>query len=162
MTTVGKSPKAAEYAGIKIGRTVILAMAISGAMGGLAGVTHFMANVPSIAPNLLPPLGFDAIAVALLGNVHPLGAILGATLITTLTTGATYMSSIVGVRQEIAAVITGLILLFTACAGYLRVWVENKKRLIADAAEAARKAADTEGGADPVAGDVAAKGGDGA
>lgn len=132
MTAVGKSPKAAQYAGIKIGRTIIFAMAISGAMGGLAGVTHYMANVPSIAPNVLPASGFDSIAVALVGNVHPLGAILGATLITTLSSGATYMSSVVGVRQEIAAVITGMILLFTACGGYLRAWLENKKRALSD------------------------------
>ena len=132
MTAVGKSPKAAQYAGIKIGRTMIIAMAISGAFGGLAGVTHYMASVPSIAPNVLPAVGFDAIAVALLGNIHPLGAILASALITTLSSGATYMSSIVGVRQEIAAVITGMILLFTACGGYLRAWLEAKKRTRAE------------------------------
>ncbi|MCL2437883.1 MAG: ABC transporter permease [Coriobacteriia bacterium] len=133
MTAVGKSPKAAQYAGIKIGRTVIVAMAISGAMGGLAGVTHYMASVPSIAPGVLPGVGFDAIAVAFLGNAHPLGAILASTLIATLVSGATYMSSIVGVRQEIAALITGMILLFTACGGYLRSWLDVKKRSLADA-----------------------------
>ncbi|MCL2525537.1 MAG: ABC transporter permease [Coriobacteriia bacterium] len=147
MTAVGKSPKAAQYAGIKIGRTVVFAMALSGAMGGLAGVTHYLASVPSIAPNVLPSVGFDGIAVAFLGNAHPLGAVLAATLIATLSTGATYMSSIVGVRQEIAALITGMILLFTACGGYLKSWLENKKSMIADADRAAAdRAAGSKGG----------------
>ncbi|MCL2403497.1 MAG: ABC transporter permease [Coriobacteriia bacterium] len=132
MTAVGKSPKAAEYAGIKIGRTVVSAMALSGAMGGLAGVTHYLASVPSVAPDKLAGVGFDSIAVAFLGNVHPLGAVLAATLIATLSSGAVYMSSIVGVRQEIAALITGMILLFTACGGYLRAWIDVKKRNMAE------------------------------
>jgi len=135
MTAVGKSPKAAEYAGVKIGRTVIVAMAISGAMGGLAGVTHYLANVPSIMPNYLPAAGFDSIAVAFLGNIHPLGAILAATLISTLSSGAIYMGSVAGVRHEIAGLITGMILLFTACGGFLRAWLDTKKRSYDDAEE---------------------------
>jgi len=132
MTAVGKSPKAAQYAGIKIGPTVISAMALSGALGGLAGVTHYLASVPSIAPASLPAAGFDAIAVAFLGNIHPLGAVLAAGLIASLASGAAYMSSIVGVRHEISALITGMILLFTACGGYLRAWLDNKKRSFAE------------------------------
>ena len=133
MTAVGKSPKAAEYAGIKIGRTVIVAMAISGAMGGLAGVTHYLANVPSIMPNYLPAAGFDAIAIAFLGNIHPLGAVLAAALISTLSSGAIYMGSVAGVRHEIAGLITGMILLFTACGGFLRAWLDTKNRSYDDA-----------------------------
>jgi len=171
MTAVGKSPKAAQYAGIKIGRTVIAAMAISGAMGGLAGVTHYLASVPSIAPGVLPSAGFDAIAVAFLGNVHPLGAVLAAGLIATLSSGAAYMSSIVGVRHEISALITGMILLFTACGGYLRAWFDNKKRSYADD-NSANNNSNSKGGGDCLAADPAAahdaaqskavKGGDGA
>ena len=151
MTAVGKSPKAANYAGIKIGRTMISAMMIAGALGGLAGVTHYMASVANIMPNQLPAVGFDAIAVALLGSVHPLGAILATALITTFTSTATYMSSIVGVRQEIASVIVGLILLFTACGGYLRMWIEDKKRSFRDeqldeAAKQTERQLDKQGG----------------
>ncbi|MCL2379287.1 MAG: ABC transporter permease [Coriobacteriia bacterium] len=132
MSAVGKSPKAAQYAGIKIGPTIVFAMALSGAMGGLAGVTHYLANVPAMTPDVLPALGFDSIAVAFLGVVHPLGAILAATLIATLSSGAVYMGSVAGVRHEVASVITGLILLFTACGGFLRAWLDNKKRSFAD------------------------------
>jgi simple sugar transport system permease protein len=146
MTAVGKSPKAANYAGIKIGRTTVFAMMISGALGGLAGVTHYLASVSSMAPNQLPGVGFDAIAVALLGSVHPLGAILATALITTFTSTATYMSSIVGVRQEIAAVIVGMVLLFTACGGYLRMWVEGKKHSFADTSSTSELTGTSKGG----------------
>ncbi|MCL2606522.1 MAG: hypothetical protein FWD93_04505, partial [Coriobacteriia bacterium] len=155
MTAVGKSPKAAQYAGIKIGRTVIAAMAISGALGGLAGVTHYLASVPSIAPGSLPSAGFDAIAVAFLGNVHPLGAVLAASLIATLSSGAAYMSSTVGVRHEISALITGMILLFAACGGYIRAKLNDKKRQYADRDTCTNIAANTGIDADAATGATA-------
>jgi len=128
LTAVGRSAKAADYAGIRIGRMLILAMVISGGLAGLAGVTYYLGYVKSIIPGALTSVGFDSIAVALLGNIHPLGAILSSLLITTLTSGATYMSSSVGVRYEVASLIIGMILLFSACGGYIRLWVERSKR----------------------------------
>jgi len=125
---VGQNAKAAEYAGIKVGRTMILSMVISGALAGLAGVTYYLGFFKSIQPGVLTSVGFDSIAVALLGNIHPLGAILSTTLITTLTYGAVYMSSVVGVRQEITSLIVGMVLLFSACAGFIKMWVERTRR----------------------------------
>ena len=65
-------------------------------------------------------LKHDAIATALLGNSNPLGAILSSMLITLFQNGSNYMSSVLGVAKEIASVITGILLLFSACGGYFR------------------------------------------
>ena len=68
LKAVGYSRSAAKYAGIKVGRSMVLSMMISGALAGLAGVTYYLGYVGSIQPKVLISTGFDAIAVSLLGN----------------------------------------------------------------------------------------------
>lgn len=127
---VGSNPKAAGYAGINVGRTMVLTMALSGALAGLAGVTYYLGYYSSIQPRVLPSMGFDAIAVALLGNANPIGIIASSFIISIIDKGSTYMSSIAGVRQEIASVITGLILLFSATTSYIQYKIRiNKDKL---------------------------------
>lgn len=120
LKSMGASKTAAKYAGIGVGKTIILAMIISGALAGLAGVTYYMGYVGSIQPRVLPSLGFDAIAVSLLANNHPVGILLSSFLITIISKGGTFMSASSQLPIEIASVITGVILLFSACGVYIR------------------------------------------
>ena len=120
LKAVGANQKAAKYAGIKVGRTMVMAMVISGALAGLAGVTYYLGYNTSIQPRVLSSVGYDAIAVSLLGNASPIGSMLAAFLITIISKGSTYMSSMAGVPQEMASVITALILLFSACGAYIK------------------------------------------
>jgi simple sugar transport system permease protein len=124
---VGANRRAAEYSGIGVHRTIFLTMTLSGALAGLAGVSYYLGYLQSIQTDTLAGMGFESIATALLGNAHPLGNIASAMLITTLDTGATYMSSTAGVRVEIAQLVTGLILLFSACAGFFRWWLASAR-----------------------------------
>lgn len=119
LRTTGKNTKAARYAGISVGKNIVLAMTMSGALAGLAGVTYYLGYYNSIIPKELSGVGFDSIAVSLLGNSNPVGILFSSLLVTIISRGSTYMSSAVGVRQEIASVITGLILLFSACSAYV-------------------------------------------
>lgn len=132
--TIGANPKAAQYAGINVGRNLIITMALSGALAGLAGVTYFLGYYGSIQPDVLISTGFDAIAVSILGNSSPLGILLSSFLITVIDKGSTYMSSTVGVRQEIGSLITGLILLFAACGAFFSHLIERSRQKAADAA----------------------------
>ena len=120
MKAVGCSRTAAKYAGIKVGKNIVITMVISGALSGLAGVTYYLGYFASIQPKVLTSTGFDAIAVSLLGNNNPVGIIFSSFLITVISKGSTYMSSASGVQQEIASVITGIILLFSACGAFMR------------------------------------------
>ena len=120
MKAVGCSETAAKYAGIKVGKNIVLTMFISGALSGLAGVTYYLGYFASIQPKVLTSTGFDAIAVSLLGNNNPIGIIFSSFLITVIGKGSTYMSSASGIQQEIASVITGIILLFSACGAFIR------------------------------------------
>ena len=125
--TVGMSRTAAQYAGIKVGKTMIFSMLISGALAGLAGITYYMGYYGSIQPGVLPSMGFDAIAVSLLGNSNPIGVLFSSFMITTISKGSTYMSSTSGVQAEIVSVITGIILLFSACSAYIRYIAKRRK-----------------------------------
>ncbi|MBE6023677.1 MAG: ABC transporter permease [Cellulosilyticum sp.] len=127
MKTVGANQKAAKYAGIKVGRTMIIAMLISGALAGLAGVTYYLGYNTSIQPRVLSSVGYDSIAVSLLGNANPIGSMISAFLITIISKGSTYMSSSAGVPQEISSVITALILLFSACGVYIKYRLKRIK-----------------------------------
>ena len=124
---VGSSIRAAEYAGIQVGRTRVLAMMLSGGFAGLAGVTYYMGYFASIQPKVLVSTGYDAIAVALLGNSSPIGIIFSSFLITVISKGSTYMNSASGVQAEIASAITGIILLFSACGAYVKYKVNRWK-----------------------------------
>ena len=124
MKAVGANRTAAKYAGISIGKNMILSMIISGGLAGLAGVTYYMGYFGSIQPNVLTTVGFDAIAVALLANNNAIGVIFSSLLVTIVSKGSTYMSSSTGLESEIALVITGFMLLFSACVFYMRHKVE--------------------------------------
>jgi ABC-type uncharacterized transport system permease subunit len=122
LRTVGANPRAAKYAGINITRNIVLAMAMSGALAGLAGanellgVNHYMANAFS------PGYGFDSIALALLGKSHPLGVVLAALLFGVLRSGATRMQTIANVPVDIISVVQAMIIAFIAAPSIVR-WI---------------------------------------
>ncbi|MGL4383334.1 MAG: ABC transporter permease subunit, partial [Bacilli bacterium] len=118
---------ASQYAGISIKKSILKTMALSGALAGLAGVSYYLGYFASIAPRTLSSIGFDGIAIALLGNNDPIGIIFSSFFITIITKGSTYLSSSVGVQAEIASVITAIILIFSSCSAYYKYLI-NKKR----------------------------------
>lgn len=125
LKAIGSNRRAAQYAGIRAERDIVLAMMISGGLAGLAGATYYLGYFGSIQPKTLSDTGFDAVAVSLLGNSNPMGILAASFLIAVISKGSTYMSSRTGLDAEIASVITGLILLFSACGGYIRYRVNR-------------------------------------
>ena len=117
---VGMNRKASRYGGMQVGRSMVLAMTISGALAGLAGVSYYLGSFASIQPRVIPTLGFDAIAVALLGNINAVGCLFASFVIMIFDSGTAYLSSRLGVLREIAALITSILLLFSACASYFK------------------------------------------
>ncbi|HHW93914.1 MAG TPA: ABC transporter permease [Clostridiaceae bacterium] len=126
INAVGLNKYCARYAGINVGGNVVLAMAMSGTLAGLAGVTYYLGFTYHMVPKVLVSLGYDSIAVAVLGNVAPVGCLFASILVTIFQKGSIYMSSNVGVPQDIAAVITGILLMFSASGLYIE---EKLKRL---------------------------------
>ena len=123
---VGKNRRCSQYAGIRVSRTILISMGLSGAIAGLAGVTYYLGYTNSIIPKTLPGMGYDSISVALLGSGSPIGSLFAAVIVSIFQQGANYMSSRLGVAKEIASLITGILLLFASCGNYMRYRAERK------------------------------------
>ena len=117
---VGLNRDAARYAGMREGRSIVLGMICSGVLAGLAGVCYYLGYYNTMVPKTLATVGYDAIAVALLGNANPGAVVFASILVTIFQKGSIYMSSSVKVPGEIASVITGILLLFCACGSFIR------------------------------------------
>lgn len=127
LQSVGTSNLASKYAGMNVKKTMILSMVISGALAGLAGVAYYLGRYGTIQPRVLPALGFDGIAVALLGFLTPIGCFFASILVMIFQTGTSYLSSRLGVLREIASLITSILLLFSACAVYFNQKADSYK-----------------------------------
>jgi len=130
LKAVGANKNAAQYAGINIGRRIVLAMFLSGMLAGLAGATYYLGLYATIRPRVLPAMGFDGIAVSFLAASHPIGIIFAALLITVISVGSVYMQFMARVPAEIASVITGTMLLFSACSAYIGNYLKGKIKWI--------------------------------
>lgn len=120
LRTVGTNPNAAEYSGMKVGRSIVIAMGISGALGGLAGANEVLGLNHFLAESFSPGYGFDSIALALLGKSHPVGVVLAALLFGTLRSGATSMQSLASVPIDIITMIQALVIVFIAAPEIIR------------------------------------------
>ncbi len=120
LKAVGQNKNCAKYIGVSVGKSLVASMAFSGILAGLAGVTYYLGYTNTIIPKTLVGMGYDSIAVALLGNSSPVGSIFAAIVVTVFQQGANYMSSAVGVAKEIASLITGILLLYASCGGYMK------------------------------------------
>jgi simple sugar transport system permease protein len=118
--TAGANPDAARYAGINVPRTIVLSMALSGALAGLAGVIEVTALNYRHELGFSVGYGFDAIAIALLGKNHPLGVVLGAILFGAMRNGATRMQFLTQIPVDVISIIQALILLFVAADAIVR------------------------------------------
>jgi simple sugar transport system permease protein len=119
---VGANPDGARYSGMNIVRNFVIAMTLSGALAGLAGATQVLGIDHWVGQGFSAGYGFDSIAIALLGQSHPLGVVLAAFLWGTLRSGATSMQSLAGVPIEIISIIQGLVIVFVAAPAVIR-WI---------------------------------------
>ncbi|CAM4396125.1 ABC transporter permease [Corallococcus sp. AB018] len=110
---VGLTPEAARAAGIPTLWRAGGAMALAGALAGLAGAVLVLGTEGRYPGSLGAPYGFDGIAIALIGNNHPLGAALSAAVFGVLRAGGTRMQ-LLGVHKSFPELIQGFALLFVA------------------------------------------------
>jgi simple sugar transport system permease protein len=119
--TVGLNPRAAKYAGMKVGRTVVQTMAIAGLLAGMAGAVETLGLNHKFAPEFTGGVGFEGITVALLGKTHPVGVVFSSLLIGGMNAGATKMQFDSGVPAEIIQVVQALVLAFVAAPEIIRL-----------------------------------------
>jgi simple sugar transport system permease protein len=111
---VGANPSAARYAGMRPRFLIMLTMTLSGLMFGIAGATQILGVSGFMTPTYGTSIGYDAIAVALLGRSHPVGIAAAAVLFGSLQAGSGLMGIEAGIPSQLVDVIQAIILLFLA------------------------------------------------
>ena len=147
ITAVGLNPDAAKYAGVSAKRTAVVAMAISGGLAGLAGTIEGLGNYLNFfTQNSSPSIGFDGMAVALLGGGSYLGILGAAALFSVLKIGGLGMPMSSGVPFELVDIVIASIIFFVG-ANYLirliqkRIKAMDEKAAAQDAAKKSAKVA---------------------
>jgi len=120
LRTVGANPNAARYGGMKVGKTYVLTMFLSGCLAGLAGVSQGLGITHNIALGFQSGYGFDSIALALLGKSHPAGVVAASILFGVLRAGAGRMQSISGIPTEIVQIVQSMVIIFIAAPAIIQ------------------------------------------
>lgn len=121
LKAVGFNKHASKYAGMNVSKGIVLSMVIAGGFAGLAGAMEGLGTYGSVSViSGFTNLGFDGIAVALLGANNPFGVVLAAILFGVLKEGAGEMPTGAGVPTELVDIIIAIIIFFVASSYIIR------------------------------------------
>jgi len=120
LRSVGLNPHASRYAGMSSSLITILAMTASGALSGMAGAVEMLGVNFRQTQALSTGYGFDAIAVALLANNHPVLCIITAMLFGFLRHGSRVMQINTGIPIDIISILQAFIIFFIAAPAIIR------------------------------------------
>ncbi len=134
----GLNPSFAEYGGINRQRTLMWAMALSGALAGIAGAIEVQGLHWKYIDMLSPGYGFDGVSSALLGGSTPLGTFIASFLFAALRTGAMGMDRVTNVPFELRNVIQSTIIFFIASNIFAGVIAQALRARRKEASAAAR------------------------
>ena len=132
---IGNNPNAARYAGINVPRNIVLVMAVSGALAGLAGMNE-VAALRVLNGRFARGFGFTGVIVAWLARLNPLAAILVAFLFGGLLVGTQLIQP-----QGISSMLQGVILFVVVGTELLfryRLRFDKVEPAVSVAAEAAK------------------------
>jgi len=109
---VGTSLEVSQYAGIRVKRVQLTAFLASGALAGLVGLQEIFAIRGVYTFEIAAGLGFDGIAIALIGGNSPIGVIFSSVLFAFLKQAGYGLQLYTAVPNAIIFVISGLMILF--------------------------------------------------
>ena len=128
LKAVGYSKDASKYSGINYKKNVALSMMIAGGLAGLAAAMNYLPIKPAyFRPiDVINPIGFEGISIALIGQSNPLAIIFSGVLISYIKEGATQLQ-LLGFNKEITNIVISVIIYMIAISAYLGTLI-NKKR----------------------------------
>nr|WP_314258181.1 ABC transporter permease [uncultured Devosia sp.] len=112
MRVVGAAPHAARYGGFSETKTIWLAMLVSGAFAGLAGVLEVAGPFQRMVPGFPTNYGFTAIIVAFLGRLSPLGVVLGGIVLAITFVGGEVAQTTIGLPNAATGIFQAMVLFF--------------------------------------------------
>ncbi|GEB76996.1 ABC transporter permease [Sporolactobacillus inulinus] len=126
LRSVGFSPDASNYAGMSVARNIMLSLTISGIFAGLAGAMEGLGTYQYMTiSSAFTGIGFNGIAVALLGLNTPIGVLLAGALFSGLQNGGLTMQANAGVPVELVNIIIALIIFFVG-SSYAIKWALSR------------------------------------
>lgn len=130
LRAVGEEPKAANYAGVKVDKYLVLAMILSGGLAGIAGSIEVIGVHHRVLEGLSANYGFSGIVVALFGRLHPLGVIPASFFFGLLLIGAEMMQRAVDIPSALVISIQGLVILAVVSSNLLLENPKYRKRFL--------------------------------
>ena len=118
----GANSRAAAFAGVPVGWTVVRVAALSGGLAGLAGAIEVAGRTGYVTLDMSPGYGYGGIVVAMLAGLHPLGVIAASVFVAGVLVGADSMSRAIGVPTYLADVMVAVALIAVLVAGLFARW----------------------------------------
>ena len=118
---VGFNPSGAKYAGMNVAFIYVAVMTVSGALAGIGGANQILGLEPYRGiSNFAGNIGFDAIALALLGRSNPIGVLFAGLLFGALRAGGREMQGAAGIPVDLVLVLQALIIVMIAAPELVR------------------------------------------
>ena len=131
LRATGLNSDAAKYAGMKTKSLMVVAMLFAGGFAGLAGATEILGTYGYASGSFAGEIGFDAIAVALLGQSSPIGTLVSAVLFGALQAGGRQMQANTDVHVDLITVLRALIVMFVAAPLLVKAMFRVKSQVSA-------------------------------
>ena len=127
---VGQNPDASRYGGIRVRRQIVIALLLSGAFAGLAGVTqvyglNYRMITDGSATGFTGSAGFNGIVAALFGQLHPIGTIPASFFFGALLVGANSLQRAMQVPSAFIIGLNGLVVVFVVSSD---IWRRRRQR----------------------------------
>ena len=127
---VGQNPDASRYGGIRVRRQIVIALLLSGAFTGLAGVIqvyglNYRMITDGSASGFTGSAGFNGIVAALFGQLHPIGTIPASFFFGALLVGANKLQRVMQVPSSFIIALNGLVVVFVVSS---EVWRRRRQR----------------------------------
>jgi ABC-type uncharacterized transport system permease subunit len=132
LKAAGFNRHAAEYAGMKVNRNIVLSMTFAGALAGIGGMALYTGYAANIQIGILPTQGFDGIAVSLLGANSPIGVLISAVFFGILHSGKGFMNAMTEIPPQIGDTIIATIIYFGATSVLIERFLDRTKKGLAN------------------------------
>ena len=126
LKATGNNKNAAKYAGMAEKRNIILTLAIAGALAALGGAFLYQTDYEqwSVTQSSVPGMGFNGIAAAFLGGLHPVGAIFSSYFIQHITNGGAYVD-LTKYSSQISDLISSIIIYLCGFVLFIKFAMNN-------------------------------------
>lgn len=122
LKATGSNKNAAKYCGMAEKRNTIISLAISGALAGLAASFLYLTDIEQwqVTISSVPGMGFNGIAAAFLGGLHPIGTVFASFFIQHISDGGSHVDLSIYCSQ-ISDLIASLIIYLCGFVGFLKI-----------------------------------------